>query len=135
MGVYGYEVEVLTESFKEKRELKQELQFICNSITTYMSTLNKKDIFDKCTYDKKTFNNFYKERKDYFYFSAQAHISDAKKWRDEWANYVEEFNANTEALTRAINKKFKDRLPAEIKEIKALKTTGNIKVDFKSNDN
>ena len=126
--------ELLVEAFVAKQRLKNSLNKIRNSITTYMRTLDSKATFDKCSYDNETFIDYFKNNKDYLYFSANGRIKDPKQWRERWKSYVDEFNTHTDALVRAINKKFKGKVP-EIKEIKALKTTGNIKVEFAKKEN
>ena len=126
--------ELLVEAFVAKQRLKNSLNKIRNSITTYMRTLDSKATFDKCSYDNETFIDYFKNNKDYLYFSANGRIKDPKQWRERWKSYVDEFNTHTDALVRAINKKFNGKVP-EIKEIKALKTTGNIKVEFAKKEN
>ena len=94
-----------------------------------MKMLSSRNIFDKCSYDQKTFTDYFKSKKEYLYFAANGRIKNPKEWREKWKTYSDEFNEKSGALTAAINKKFKGIVP-EIKEIKALKTTGNIKVEF-----
>lgn len=121
--------DIVLENFVAKQKLKKTLNKIRNSISTYMKMLHSRNVFDKCSYDQKTFLDYFKTKKEYLYFAANGRIKDPKQWRERWKTYVDEFNEKSDALTAAINKKFKGIIP-EIKEIKALKTTGNIKVEF-----